>query len=298
MDTEAGANSSHENEASERPGRGGDGNYSLYEKHQRLYNWIVLPLSALTLITLFGGVWVAKATLESIDASVIQAGHSAAAAARGAAAAEGALNVSKAGMEGQQSLIETSRQQMSLMVRQIEDARDALRLEQRPWLGYVGFTLEARADSDEPWGERVPREGDEVRVRMRILNTGRTPAILIPLNSANPRLAPVDTIAPPPPEWRPVSETQGRVVVLPGVEGRRQYTRPFRLSEEQFRRYSADTHWLLLWARMNYCDAAQRRHWVQVAIAHRSSNPPNLFHTPSVSISPDPGEPDHADCLG
>ena len=33
-------------------------------------------------------------------------------------------------------------------------------------------------------------------------------------------------------------------------------------------------------------------------IAHRSSNPPNLFHTPSVSISPDPGEPDHADCLG
>ena len=201
-------------------------------------------------------------------------------------------------MEGQKSLIETSRQQMSLMVRQIEDARDALRLEQRPWLGYVGFTLEARAGSDEPWVERILREGDEVRIRMRILNTGRTPAILIPVNSANPTLAPVDTIAPPPTEWRPMSETQGRVVVLPGVDGRRQYTRPFRLSGEQFRRYSKDTHWLLLWARLNYCDAAQRHHWVQVAIAHRSSNPSNLFDTPSVSISPDPGELDHADCQG
>ena len=297
MDIEEAGHSSHENEnkANELPGRGVDrerpGEYSSYEKHQRCYNWTVFALNFAMLIALVAGVWVAKDTLESIDESVIQTGRS-------AAAAEGALNVSIAGMRTQNSLIESSRQQMNLMVRQIEDARDALWLQQRPWLGYVGFTLEARADNDEPWGERAPQDGDEVRVRMRILNSGRTPATIIPVNSGDSKLAPVNTIAPPPTEWRPVSETQGRVVVLPGVEGRRQYTRPFRLSGEHFRRYSADTHWLFLWARMNYCDAAQRHHWVQVAIAHRSRNPPNLFDTPSVSISPDPGEPDHPDCQG
>ena len=262
-----------------------------FERHQRCINRASLVLNSIAVAAVIAGVYVANATLRSINESVVEAGRS-------AAAAEGALEAARDGIEAQNSLIESSQRQMDLTLQQIEDARNALWLEQRPWLGYVGYALEARANDDEPWVEQDLREGDQVRVRMRIENSGRTPAILIPVNSDSVRVLPVGSTAPPPREWRRMSAAQAGVVVLPGVEGQRHYTRPFRLSRAQFEGYSAGTHQLFLWARLNYCDAAQRRHWVQVAITHQSRDPPDIVGTPSASISPDPGGLYHPDCQG
>ena len=59
-----------------------------------------------------------------------------------------------------------------------EDARDAVRLEQRAWLGYRKITLAARRGTDGSWEDREPLEGDYGRIRLFVGNTGKTPRVI------------------------------------------------------------------------------------------------------------------------
>ena len=57
-----------------------------------------------------------------------------------------------------------------------EDARDAVRLELRAWLGYTEITLAARRGAEGSWEDREPMQGDHGRIRLFVANTGKTPA--------------------------------------------------------------------------------------------------------------------------
>ena len=71
-----------------------------------------------------------------------------------------------------------------------EDARDAVRLEQRAWLGYRKIALAARRGTDGPWENREPMQGDDARVRLFVGNTGKTPATNVRFSHQTPMLLP------------------------------------------------------------------------------------------------------------
>lgn len=176
-----------------------------------------------------------------------------------------------------------------------EDARDAVRLEQRAWLSYRKITLAARSRTDESWEDREPMQGDYARIRLLIGNTGKTPATNVRFLHQIPMLLPDGTELKPPvlseSEW---ASTNQKNIVVPGTETRFQDVQ-FRLNREA--RYVNGTHVLFLWVRMEYCDVAHRTHWTQAGVMHRYGEDRDDFWTLSQSISPsDSGEPDYERC--
>ena len=103
-----------------------------------------------------GGVWVAIGTLDSINESV---------------------DVAKDTVEAQVNQLTLSREQFTA-------TRDALRLEQRAWLGYAGFTLQSKKNTTaDPWENReISDSGDIARFRVSVVNSGRTPALNVTLS--------------------------------------------------------------------------------------------------------------------
>ena len=176
-----------------------------------------------------------------------------------------------------------------------EDARDAVRLEQRAWLGYRKITLAARRGTDGPWEDREPMQGDDGRIRLFAGNTGKTPATNVRFLHQTPMLLRDGVELEPPEPSESEWETSDREhMVVPGTEWRFQDVQ-FRLNSQA--RYVNGTHILFVWARMEYCDVAHRAHWTQAGVMHRYGEPRDLFWTLSQSISPsDSGEPDYERC--
>ena len=88
-----------------------------------------------------------------------------------------------------------------------EDARDAVRLEQRAWLGYREITLAARRGTDGSWEDREPMQGDYGRIRLFVANTGETPATNVRFLHQTPMLlrdsAELEPPEPSESEWEP-----------------------------------------------------------------------------------------------
>ena len=176
-----------------------------------------------------------------------------------------------------------------------EDARDAVRLEQRAWLGYRKITLAARRGTDGSWEDREPMQGDYGRIRLFVGNTGKTPATNVRFSHQTPMLlrdgAELEPPEPSESEWK-TSDLEH--VVIPGTERRFQDVQ-FRLNRQA--RYVNGTQVLFVWVRMEYCDVAHRVHWTQAGVMHRYGEPRDVFWTLSQSISPsDSGEPDYERC--
>ena len=176
-----------------------------------------------------------------------------------------------------------------------EDARDAVRLEQRAWLGYRKITLAARRGTDGSWEDREPMQGDYARIRLFVGNTGKTPATNVRFSHQTPMLLRDGAELEPPEAAESEWETSDREnIVVPGTEGRFQDVQ-FRLNRET--RYVNGTHVLFVWVRMEYCDVAHRAHWTQAGVMRRYGEPRDEFWTLSQSISPsDSGEPDYERC--
>ena len=127
-------------------------------------------VEVLTLIVISLGVLAAYSTLKSINESVKEAGRSADAAEKAAIAATSAASATE-------RQVEIAGQQMEIAKQQIGDARDALRLDQRAWLGYERYVIQARANNTSGWEEREPRAGEQFSGRFYFQNVGRTPAL-------------------------------------------------------------------------------------------------------------------------
>ena len=176
-----------------------------------------------------------------------------------------------------------------------EDARDAVRLEQRAWLGYREITLAVAAQPmDRGKTENLCRVTTaESGCSLRIQGKHRPPtvdsctkhpccfAIVPSWNPQNPQNR----------SGRPVTQKH---VVVPGTE-ERFHDVQFRLNRQA--RYVNGTHVLFVWVRMEYCDVAHRPHWTQAGVMHHYGEPRDDFWTLSQSISPaDSGEPDYERC--
>ena len=164
-----------------------------------------------------------------------------------------------------------------------EDALDAVRLEQRAWLGYSQITLAARGETDASWEDREPLQGDYGRIRLFIANTGKTPATNVRFLHQTPMLlSDSDDLQPPEPAESAWQTSDQPHVVVPGTERRFQEIQ-FRLNREV--RYVNRTHVLFVWVRMEYCDIAHRAPWTQAAVMHRHGDGRDDFWTLSQSIS-------------
>ena len=176
-----------------------------------------------------------------------------------------------------------------------EDARDAVRLELRAWLGYREITLAARRGTDGSWEDREPMQGDYGRIRLFVANTGKTPATNVRFLHQTPMLLRDSAeLEPPEPSESEWGTSDLEHVVLPGTE-ERFHDVQFRLDRQA--RYVNGTHVLFVWVRMEYCDVAHRAHWTQAGVMHHYGEPRDDFWTLSQSISPaDSDEPDYERC--
>ena len=176
-----------------------------------------------------------------------------------------------------------------------EDARDAVRLELRAWLGYREITLAARRGTDGSWEDREPMQGDYGRIRLFVANTGKTPATNVRFLHQTPMLLRDSAeLEPPEPSESEWETSDLEHVVVPGTEERFQDVQ-FRLNRQA--RYVNGTHVLFVWVRMEYCDVAHRAHWTQAGVMHHYGEPRDDFWTLSQSISPaDYGKPDYERC--
>ena len=225
-----------------------------------------------------------SATLQEMKEQTVAAKTAAAASKKAASA----MTKSASATERQ---IEMAGQQMEVMKGQIDDARDSLRLDQRAWLGYHNYVVQARENPTSTWTNREPKEGEEFRVRFMIQNVGKTPAFSVQLMAIEPKITPIGNIPNEPEGW---TGTVTRFVIFPDDDGISHNTISLKLTDQQFSAYSNATKEVFFWAKLYYCDISGRRHWAQTGVSHifRSTG----FSIRSGSVSPDPGEADHTDC--
>ena len=189
---------------------------------------------------------------------------------------------------------ESASRQVVVMKEQTNAAIDAMRLDQRAWLGYHRYVVQAREGLTSKWEGREPKAGEQFRVRFFIHNVGKTPALNVRPMVIKPMIIPIGVIPNEPEEW-PVSSVRSvRSVIFPNDDGLSHNTRPLTMSDQQFSAYSSTTMEVFFWAKIYYCDITGRRHWTQTGVAHSFRS--NDFSIRSSTVRPDPGEADHPDC--
>ena len=190
--------------------------------------------------------------------------------------------------------------QLKLSHEQFTLNRNALRMEQRAWLRYDGFTLQSlprTASSSDPWQNREIRWGDDARFRVSVVNSGRTPALNVTLTTGNVKMVGLDFIDKPPNEWNTPTKPQSGVAVMPGEQGRHMYTSPLFIHPNFVNDYLGGDLQMLLWTRLQYCDIYQRRHWALIAVARQAgSSPDSHFTLLKQHFGPANGEPKHPYC--
>lgn len=187
-----------------------------------------------------------------------------------------------------------AKKQVELTRQTLNNTIDAMRLEQRPWLGYSGFAIYARKNSTTAWEKREPKQGEEIRVRLSIKNVGKTPALNISLMSVTPEVISFgseDTINV---LDDAADEAKEHNTIFPESEKFGHYIRPYRLTAQEFLEYSTRKKQLFFWAKVYYCDIAGMRHWTQTRATHTYAS--KGFNIISSSVSPSPGEANHPDC--
>lgn len=174
----------------------------------------------------------------------------------------------------------------------LETTTEAIRLEQRPWVGYYGYAIEARENPNAVWVKREPTAGEEFRVSFSIKNVGRTPALKLQLASIVGVVSiEAGDFPSAPNEW--VVGTS-KNVVFPESEGFTQYSGRFKLMDQDFLEYSTAKKELYFWARLYYCDGIGKRYWTQIGVSHVFGE--SLYSIRSSSVGSDSGEANHPDC--
>lgn len=243
---------------------------------QDLKDWLsaINPIiNFLGVIAVFGGVWVAYDTLTSIKRSV---------------------EVSIETLDAQIAAVESSRAQFAA-------SRDSLRLQQRAWLRFDGFALQVHTQSENNryvWRNmEIAGPDDPVRIRLAIVNSGRTPALNVQLSIGNRNLAVLDYIDEQPDEWDKPIKPQRGVVVMPGEQARYIYTPSIPILPSLFDHYKEGSVQITLWIRLHYCDIYQRRHSMTTYLVRPVGDDPHSnFVIREQYFGAPEGEADHEDC--
>ena len=147
------------------------------------------------------------------------------------------------------------------------DMLATMRADQRPWVGYHKYIIQARESPTSPWTDRGPKEGEEFKVRFFVRNVGKTPALNVaPLHifmGVQPR-----SLLPTKAEIREEPDIPIKFALFPGDDRKSHNSRIFRLTEEEFSKYSSLRSDIFFWARINYCDSTGKLHWTQTEMSH------------------------------
>lgn len=217
----------------------------------------------LNLVSVVASAVVAMAALALSWKTAVDGSKSAVAAERLTARAVVAAEISaKAAQDAVRQNREASTNQLRLstkqasealneMMRQNETARDAMRLEQRAWVGVVGYDAES------------PTAGHSFTVTAVFRNSGKTPArnVVVGMN-----------IIPAPPDFRLPAKLSTEKALLTGAmdSGSRDLLLPdttFSLSrtlDEASVAAYLTSKWrstIYVWGRGSYDDVFMRRHW-------------------------------------
>ena len=204
-----------------------------------------------------------------------------------------AADVAKDASVAAQENAEFASEQVAALEKHTNAVVDSVRLDQRAWLGYHKYVIQARESTASNWVDREPEEdGEQFRVRFYVRNVGKTPAFNVRVMS-DARIVPTGRI-PDAPESNEWTHSQGNVDIFPGDESINHGTSVLYLREEQFSQYSNFEKEIFLWAKLSYCDVLGGHHWAQIGVAHRYRS--SAFNIRFSSVSPDPGEKGHPDC--
>ena len=199
------------------------------------------------------GVWVAKETLVSIDENV---------------------EIANAAASAQSEQLKLSREQFAA-------ARDALWLDQRPWLA-ISRT------------EAVPNEiqlGRAATFRFHVFNSGKTPAFNVRLLGSRVELQSNTRSFSEPSTWVPTR--RAATSVFPNSTVYYNIDIP-PIFSERFELYTRRAFNLAVAVRLEYCDANSSLHWTQLGVAKVFSEAElDVRHS---TASHHPGEPDHPNC--
>lgn len=194
------------------------------------------------------GVWVANDTLDSIDKSV-----------------------------------DVAEKQLKLSSDQFTAARDALWLDQRPWLA---------VSKSETVPDDVTEDSRGAAFRFHVLNSGKSPAFGVRLLQSNVDLR-FDSISHLEPKLEPAPAAT--MSVFPGQTV--QYSiaiKPKMFFEVRWPVYYSGGAHIAVSVRLQYCDANRSLHWTQLGVAKRFSETELTVQHSSASLHP--GAPDHRDC--
>jgi hypothetical protein len=241
----------------------------------------------------------------SIWQSII-ARRSAEAAETAGRAAEVAARAAENQLPLQLGQLDIAREQMTSASKfgtaQLESQREAIRLDQRAWLGLSGYALQARTpNAREPaeWQLREPQMGDEFRFRFELTNNGRTPALNVATVVSSMQILLQGYPPPREPDWANAKfpETP-KTTVFPNDSGRYHFAGNFRIDEKfPYTIYRSGKGTMFIWARTYYCDTSRRLHWHQVCVSHIfGTNSPGDFGICASEVSPEPGETGHPRC--
>ena len=183
-----------------------------------------------------------------------------------------------------------TRDQVKLTREMFGATRDAMRLEQRPWLGYHRYEIQARKDFVASWEDRGPEEGEEFRIRLFIQNVGQTPAVNVQLMSSGPEIVEVGEI-PKEPVLDLSHINDSRQVIFPDVKGLVHDLGPFILLGQEYFVLGKE---LFFWARLSYCDITGGGHWTQIGISYALGTDGLVIRWSRVSL--DSSESNHPDC--
>ena len=211
------------------------------------------------------------------------------------AAAQDAAGAARDSATAASKSAEAASRQVAAAQEQIDVDIDALRLDQRPWLGYRRHAIESKANDTSKWEERDPQSGEHFRVRLFVQNVGKTPALNVRLMRTQPVLI-REGARPNEPKKEQWQMVPGKYVVFPNDRRLSHVTSTIRMPSNAFSTYSNRKGELFFWARLEYCDTTGQHHWTQMGLARHFQAPASEFRLRASSVSPDPGEANHPGC--
>ena len=187
----------------------------------------------------------------------------------------------------------STKDQVRLTRESLIATREAMRLDQRPWLGYYNYAIQARENPNAVWETREPRFGEEFRIEFFVENVGKTPALEIELMSIVSGLIPIGIEDSPkePDRW---SGNSSRSALFPNTDNFSYTSNALFWTDQQFLEYSTSKKDLFFWARLYYCDFLGRRYWTQTGVVHEFDS--NRYYIKSSSVGLVSGEAPHPDC--
>lgn len=176
------------------------------------------------------------------------------------------------------------------------DMLATMQADQRPWVGYHRFVIQARESSLSPWVDREPMEGDEFRVRLFVRNSGKSPALNVRPFEVLMAACPIGKLPENEPGIEEPSPNLFQFVLFPGAERTSQNSVAFRFTGQQFSEYYRSEIELFWWTSIHYCDSAGRLHWTDVQVSRTFGSGIDEFILRSMDEGSSPSEGAHPSC--